>query len=201
MLIWVDLETTGLIPNKDLILEVAAIATDDQLNELSRFHVVSGEIKRCQLAEVDPFVIEMHANNGLWIESMKSSHGVGRIDVEMSRWVAGLMTGRTPDFPLYIPYLKNREDFKTLQPQLAGSTIGFDREFMRYHLPLTLELLNYRNLDVSSINEMAKRFWPAVWEGRPKGDTAHRAMADIEASLAVAKYYAQYLGESLGGLE
>jgi oligoribonuclease len=197
MLIFLDLETTGLSPIEDVILEVAVIATDDKFNELGRYQAVSDNATRINLRRVDPFVIDMHASNGLWVESMKSSRIMGEIDADLARWVANLMTGRPLDHQTDPSEIKERlgENIKKLQPQLAGSTIGFDREFMRYGMPETLSLLNYRNLDVSSLNEMAKRFWPSIWEGRPRGGaTLHRAMPDIENSLANAAYYSTALG-------
>jgi oligoribonuclease len=82
-------------------------------------------------------------------------------------------------------------------PQLAGSTVGFDRAFMQVHLPKAHDLLHYRSLDVSSLNEFAKRFVPGVYESRPRGNGGvpkHRAMDDILESLEVARHYSRRLG-------
>jgi oligoribonuclease (3'-5' exoribonuclease) len=86
---------------------------------------------------------------------------------------------------------KFTERFLTVisQTPLAGSTIGFDRRWLRHHMPRLEELFNYRSIDVSTLTELAKRWAPAIYEGRPKAGKAHRALADVRESIAYLKYY------------
>lgn len=189
MLVWIDLETSGLDPIKDHVLEVACIVTKDdcELTEVARFHAVTSEACRVDWSSVPKVVLDMHVKNGLLVESLQArltplnclntqyiEPRIEAVDTALSHWLANLGVDR---------------------PELAGSTISFDREFMRHHLPGTLSLLHYHNLDVSSISQAAKRLWPSVYEKRPRSeDKKHRAVPDIEYSLELARYYAKALG-------
>ena len=177
-LLWVDLETTGLSSEHDRVLEIAAIVTDDALHELGRFHAVTNVARGCAYAELHSAVQDMHNANGLWMESLRSNLLVnGKGDSADDRFQAFIQEhcGDTGE---------------RKGPQLAGNTVSFDREFMRVHLPESFKLVHYRSLDVTGFNETAKRFWPAVYESRPRGGEAkHRAMSDIEESIAVYRHY------------
>lgn len=218
MLVWIDLETTGLDPYKNTILEVAAIVTDDNFNEVARYtdvahyydarrivEVFAGmrelgiqegtaeyntELERLsKKTELSTYVLEMHWKNGLWRDCAQCWRGeLSNVDEALAKFIrgSGAQTISTDE----------RNLGELIKPQLAGSTISFDREFMRdWHdcgrgLPLSLEELHYRNLDVSTLNEIARRVWPLVWESRPNNETkAHRGMADIEESIRVLKHY------------
>ncbi len=212
MLIWLDLETTGLDPFKDYVLEVGAIATDDDFNEVARyastigfysadyivrrfayldFMKIDGEQRAGEIEslsrrlEISPLVLEMHWKNGLWIDSVKADKSAGLVDDELAAFVTSAH--------------RTDEEGKTHMPQLAGSTISFDRAFLRgngddFSFPKSLAALHYRNLDVSSFNEVARRKWPALYAARPNNETkAHRGMADIEESIRVLKHYLNHL--------
>ncbi len=187
MLVFLDLESTGLDPDRCHVLEVAAIITDDSLAEITRYERVlywpssTFHLTPAGLAEswLDPIVTTMHEKSGLWIESAASPHMRKSVDQELALFIAqhceavGEKSG----------------------PQLAGNTISFDRAFLKVHLPMTHATLHYRNLDVTSFNEMSRRFWPEVYAGRPRAsNAAHRAMADCAESLECARYYARMLG-------
>lgn len=217
MLVWIDLETTGLDPVKNDILEVAAIVTDDNFNEVARYTNVAGfgwaryivnvlagmrelgvqegtaeyntELARLSAkTELSTYVLEMHWKNGLWKDCAQCWRpGLGTVDQELAKFIREAAQTVSTDE-------KNLGEL--IKPQLAGSTISFDREFMRdWHdsgrgLPLALAELHYRNLDVSSFNEVARRQWKAVYDARPNNENkAHRGMADIEASIRVLKHY------------
>ena len=187
MLLWLDLETTRLEPTTNQVLEVAAIVTDDQLNEVARFE----RVIYCDLAfeSLDPFVQDMHTKNGLWPLVKESQNTRYTVDFALSEFIRG--------HAQKLVAVKDAGKVTIDKPQLAGSTISFDRSFMAAHLPLSLSECHYRNLDVSTLNEVARRFWPEVYEGRPrtaKEDIAHRGMADIQASIAVARYYVETIG-------
>lgn len=202
MLVWTDLETTGLDPDKCDTLEVAAIITDDKLNEVARFSSViywwgaeslsllevdspeSEFYARAASVNIDPVVAKMHTKNGLWKECARADAPArDDVDARFARFLA--------DYSLDIEkYTKDGETkTRVVRAQLAGSTISFDRSFMASDLPLALAELHYRNVDVSTLNELGRRFWPTVYAARPKKGDAHRGMADIEESLLVLRHY------------
>lgn len=176
MLVWIDIETTGLDPQKDAILEVASVITDDALAEVARFEaVISREGLRTEFVDLDPAVRKMHTDNGLWEQSGAGGWSKEWVDRQLSQ----LIKKFTPE-----------QDGKPDKPQLAGSSVHFDRSFLRLAMPLTDAALHYRHLDVSALNEFARRFCPGVWEGRPNlSEPAHRAMPDILNSIEVCRYY------------
>ncbi len=190
-IVWVDIETTGLDPVKHYVLEVAAVITDDKLVEIDRFERVIryawaermlvkwGAGQNASAYDVDPFVLEMHAKNGLWQASADAAAGPGFVDRELAAFITGTVGAIG----------------EKAGPQLGGSTISFDRAFLKADLPLTHATLHYRNVDVTTLNELSRRFWSSVYEARPRNPiAAHRAMADVEESLNVARHYVNALG-------
>ncbi|MGN6103517.1 MAG: oligoribonuclease [Kofleriaceae bacterium] len=210
MLLWIDLETTGLDASTDHVLEVAAIVTDDNLDEVARFHRVvyspradkvchalaTGLVAPGMHHTVAQAVVEMHAKTGLWAESRRGQ-ALATVDSDLAEFIKNHAT-RVDERPETDP-VRIRAGYATRQtrvpPQLAGSTISFDRAFMATRLPTAERALHYRNVDVTSFNEVARRFWPAIHESRPRADDgAHRAMVDIELSIAQLKYYLAHIG-------
>lgn len=192
MLVWIDLETTGLHADRDHVLEIACIVTDDKLVEVGGWSHVVHHPRAHILAAldpaddeaiaaagtmlgIDPYVVKMHLANGLWAESAAS---LMKID--------GAQHALAEVIKSWCPDTGERSG-----PQLAGSTVSFDRSFLALHMPKAHALLHYRNLDTTTINELARRVWPEVHAARPSQDGAnHRATGDIEYSIATAKYYA-----------
>lgn len=191
MLVWIDLEATSLVTSA-AILEVAAIVTDDRLLEVGRFHRVVHWRLSEQLAHLgadssedafasgaavqalDLVVVQMHARSGLWNESAKSQHSLAEVDDQLAEFLA--QTARGED---------------GAKAQIAGSSIWFDRGLMTVSLPRALKQLHYRNVDVTTLNEMGRRFWPRLYGGVPSKRELHRAMPDIEDSLGLCRYYAE----------
>lgn len=192
-LAFTDLETTGLDPDAEEILEVACIVTDDKLVETARFHALVTPDR--PFHRLGDFVRDMHTKNGLWKDLMENPHQM-RACVVSDTFAEFL---RLNTVKVYTG--PKGDEIRLDRAQLAGNTISFDRAFLKRHMPNAEAQLHYRNFDVSSLNEFARRFAPAVYESRPKQSpsAAHRAMADVEESLRVARYYVEKLGTVLGG--
>lgn len=199
---WVDLETTGLDADRDAVLEVACIATDDKLEELGRWSTVlhhphaerlaglspADDVAidaASELTGINPYVIKMHLANGLWAESARSTTTPAMAETQMGEFLTRLLGDQVGE---------------RKGPQLAGSTISFDRSFLRRHMPKAHDLLHYRNLDTTTLNEVARRAWPEVHIARPVESKGHRAMPDVEYSLATLRYYLSALGPTAPAL-
>ena len=176
MLVWLDLETTGLDPVTDDILELGIVVTDDDVNEIARRSWVLHH--EGPSARVGDFVRDMHTTNGLWSECAASTLSRRSVEREALLWLesVGVAHGAAP---------------------LAGNTIGFDRSFLREGMSQLLGWFHYRSVDMSSLNEMARRWWPTLYDTRPSGK-AHRALDDLDVSIALARHYRQHLAECAG---
>ena len=169
--LWLDLETTGLEESRCTVLEVAAIITDEQLVEIDRWRrVVNHDLKTLMMAQ---WPWEQHSASGLLEEIKEAKAHMVHVDEALDRWVAG-------------------HDGQGATPlHLAGSSIHFDRGFMKMHLPRTLKALHYRQFDVSSLLVVAGDWWPDLQ--LPEHNKAHRAAADIENSLELARFFKERL--------
>ena len=174
MIVWLDLETTGLDAEKDLILEVACVVTTDQLAELGRFHAVTDYAKRVPLCSLPVRVQEMHLENGLWLDSLRNGQSADSVASAFHNFLVGEM--KIPKDP---------------KPLLAGNTISFDRRFLQEKWPLTASLFHYRDYNVTTLHEFFKGAAPDVYTAAPGRCPGHRAMPDILSSLENTRYYAQ----------
>jgi oligoribonuclease len=174
MLAWLDIETTGLNPREDRILEVGLIITSDDLQEIWRTSKVCRYLG--DLDKIDPVVRTMHEASGLWAECATTEDTTFSVE---SALVAELRESRVTDA------------FGKGVVPLCGNSIGFDRSFLREQMPRLLDCFHYRSIDVSSLTELAKRWHPSVYESRPGADTKppHRALPDLENSIALLRYY------------
>lgn len=188
-LLFLDLETTGLDPKNDDVLEVAAVVMSDDLEtEIARYGSVIAWDASKHTRPIDPFVVAMHTKNNLWVECLAAVRTpVHRPGHDLSR---AAVNARLRDFIV----ANGCGGGERSGAQLAGNSIHFDRAFMREYLPLSLAELHYRQLDVTSINELARRVWPDVFAGRPSAPPVHRALPDVEHSIETARYYARALG-------
>jgi oligoribonuclease len=170
MLAWMDLEMTGLDPSRHVIVEIATLVTDDDLTVVAEGPDLVVHATPEQLAEMDDFVTAMHTRSGL-LEAITTS--------TLTLEEAGTQT--LEFLKLHIP------EARTVP--LAGNSIGTDRRFLATQLPEIEEYLHYRSVDVSTIKELARRWYPKVSHGAPRKSGSHRALDDIKESVAELRYY------------
>jgi oligoribonuclease len=170
MLAWIDLEMTGLEPSRHTIVEIACLITDDELEIVAEGPDMIVHASPEQLAEMDEYVTAMHTRSGL-IEAVTAS--------PLTLAEAGTMT---LDFlKLHIP------EPRTVP--LAGNSIGTDRRFLAAQLPEIEDFLHYRSVDVSTIKELTRRWYPEIYKAAPTKKGGHRALMDIRESVAELAYY------------
>ncbi len=167
-LIWVDLEMTGLEPDVDRIIEIATIVTDKELNILAEGPVLAIHQSDEQLAAMDDWNQQHHGASGL-IERVKASSITEQQAIEET--IAFLEQ--------YVP--------KGVSP-MCGNSIGQDRRFLNRYMPELEDYFHYRNVDVSTIKELVRRWQPEVMDGFKKKGT-HQALADIQESIAELQFY------------
>jgi oligoribonuclease len=167
-----DLEMTGLDPERHTIVEIATLVTDDDLRVVATGPDIVISATPAQLGEMDDFVRTMHTNSGL-LQAIEAS--------TVSLADAGQAT---------LAFLQEHVPAPRTVP-LAGNSIGTDRRFLAAYLPEIEEWLHYRSVDVSSIKELSRRWYPEVVAGAPAKATSHRAMDDILESVAELAYYRQ----------
>jgi len=177
-LIWIDLEMTGLDVRRDKIIEIATIVTDSELMEVATGPNIAIHATDDELADMDEWNTRTHTTSGLvqrCLESHIDSRGAERQTLE---FLAELVPpGKSP---------------------MCGNSICQDRRFLARLMPELEAFFHYRNLDVSTIKELARRWAPEIAEGLVK-DTGHEALADIRDSIEELKYYRQFMGALAGG--
>ena len=168
-LVWIDCEMTGLDLEKDALIEVAALVTDFELNVLGEGVDVIIKPPAEALEQMIDFVRTMHETSGLLVEL---EGGVTMEEAEAQ--VLAYIREHCPDGS---------------RPPLAGNTIGTDRAFLARDMPDLEGFLHYRNIDVSSIKELSKRWYPRAYYQAPEKRGNHRALADIQESIEELRYY------------
>jgi oligoribonuclease len=176
LLVWVDCEMTGLSLATDALIEVAALVTDPDLNVLGDGVDVVIHADDAQLDGMVEVVREMHAKSGLTDEVRRSTITLGEAEDMVMEYVTR-----------YVP------DMRTAP--LCGNSIATDRGFLARDMPKFDNHLHYRMIDVSSIKELCRRWYPRVYFGQPQKGLAHRALADIKESIRELKYYRQTIFE------
>jgi len=165
-----DLEMTGLDAGRDVIVEIATLVTDDDLAVVAEGPDLVVGATEDQLAAMDDFVRDMHTRSGLLDEIRAST---------LTLADAGRITGE---------FIRQHVPRARTVP-LAGNSIGTDRRFLAAHLPEIEEYLHYRSVDVSTVKELAGRWYPDALAAAPKKAGGHRAMDDIKESVAELAYY------------
>jgi oligoribonuclease len=179
-LVWIDCEMTGLDLHRDALIEVAALVTDADLNLLDDGVDVIIHTHDDVLDTMVPFVRDMHATSGLTDEVRASTVTLGEAET------------------MVLDYIKHHVPEPKSSP-LCGNSIATDRGFLARDMPVLDEHLHYRMIDVSSIKELAKRWYPRVYQSQPAKGLAHRALADIRESVRELAFYRQTLFVPLPG--
>lgn len=168
-LVWIDCEMTGLSLESDALIEIAVLVTDSELNVIGEgvdlvIHATEGEI-----AGMNDFVRQMHTSSGLINEI---ADGIDMADAEQEILAylaaAGVQPGKSP---------------------LAGNSVSVDRNFIARDMKQLAEYLHYRTIDVSTIKELSRRWYPKAYFAAPEKTGNHRALGDIKDSIEELKYY------------
>ena len=170
VLAWMDLEMTGLDPSRHVVVEIATLLTDDRLQLIAEGPDIVVHATDEQLEQMDAVVVAMHTRSGLLAEIKESPISLAE---------AGEQT---------LAFLKTHIPEARSVP-LCGNSIGTDRRFLAQYLPDIEEFLHYRSIDVSTIKELCRRWYPDVLAAVPPKREAHRALGDIRESIAELAYY------------
>ncbi|MDZ7887891.1 MAG: oligoribonuclease [Pseudomonas sp.] len=170
-LIWIDLEMTGLEPEHDVIIEMATIVTDSDLNILATGPVIAVHQSDALLAGMDEWNTRTHGESGLTQRVRDSKISAAEAEAQtiafLEQWVP---KGKSP---------------------ICGNSIGQDRRFLCRYMPTLEAFFHYRNLDVSTLKILAERWAPQIKEGFQKKGT-HQALDDIRESIAELQYYREH---------
>ena len=169
---WMDLEMTGLDPVRNVIVEIATIVTDDNLEIVAEGPDLVIHQPEEALAAMEPIVVEMHTKSGL-LDLIRSS--------SITLDDAGAQT---------LEFIREHVPEPRTIP-LCGNSIGTDRRFLAAYLPEIEDYLHYRSVDVSSVKELARRWYPDFNRGRPHKHGSHRALDDIRESIDELRFYRQ----------
>ncbi|WP_308036609.1 oligoribonuclease [Actinoplanes sp. DH11] len=170
LLVWIDCEMTGLDLGKDKLIEVAALVTDPELNVLGEGVDLVIHADDAALDAMPPVVRDMHAKSGLTDEVRRSA-------ITMAEAEEAVLT-----------YIREFVPNPRTAP-LCGNSIATDRGFLARDMPALDAHLHYRMIDVSSIKELCRRWYPRVYFGQPAKGLSHRALADIRESIRELEYY------------
>ena len=179
-LIWIDLEMTGLDPDRDTILEIATVVTDAQLNVLAEGPELAVAQPLPVLEAMDEWNRTHHSRSGLWRRVLEEGVPIAAAEARTLEFLAQWVPANSSP--------------------MCGNSICQDRRFLHRLMPRLERFFHYRNLDVSTIKELARRWAPEVSRGFTK-DSAHTALSDVRDSIAELCYYRPFMGRIAGTLE
>ncbi len=165
-----DLEMTGLDPATEVIVEIATLITDDELNVVAEGPDLVIFQPEAMLLAMDPFVVQMHTSSGLLTAIRQSTITLDQAGAQTLEFIK-----------------KHVAEARTIP--LCGNSIGTDRRFLARYLPEIENYLHYRSVDVSTIKELVKRWYPGLEITRPTKAGAHRALDDVQESIRELKFY------------
>ena len=168
-IVWIDCEMTGLDPDRDGLCEIAVIVTDFDLTPLHPGFEIVVNPGPDALANMGDFVRKMHTDSGL-LPRIESGAAVAEAEQQVIDYLAQYVTAGK-------------------RPLVAGNTIGMDRRFLAKYMPALEERLHYRSIDVSTIKELSRQWYPAAFFGTPEKRGGHRALADIAESIQELAYF------------
>ncbi|WP_031936600.1 oligoribonuclease [Prescottella defluvii] len=169
-LVWIDCEMTGLRLGTDKLIEIAALVTDSDLNILGEGVDIVIHADDAALADMPDVVTQMHAKSGLTEEVRASTVTLAEAE------------------QMVLAYIREHVPVAGTVP-LAGNSIATDRGFIARDMPELDGHLHYRMIDVSSIKELCRRWYPRIYFGQPEKGLSHRALADIKESIRELRYY------------
>ncbi|GAA1124998.1 MULTISPECIES: oligoribonuclease [Microbacterium] len=168
-LVWIDCEMTGLDLSVDELVEIAVVITDFELQPVDPGFQIVIRPSEAALANMNDFVTKMHETSGL-IDEIPLGVPLAEAEAQTLAYIRR-----------FVPQER--------KAPLAGNTIGTDRMFLAKYMPQIDQWLHYRNVDVSSIKELSRRWYPRVFFHAPSKDGGHRALADILESIRELQYY------------
>lgn len=171
-LVWIDMEMTGLDPEENVVLEIATIVTDKDLNVLAEGPVIAIHQSEEELGKMDDWNVNTHTKSGLVARVKASEYDEAKAVAETLAFIRQWVPERTSP--------------------LCGNSIGQDRRFLYRHMPQLEAFFHYRYLDVSTLKILAERWAPQVKESFQKKGT-HQALDDIRESIAELRHYRQHL--------
>ncbi len=171
-LVWIDMEMTGLDPEQNVVLEIATIITDKDLNVLAQGPVIAIHQSDEELAKMDDWNVNTHTKSGLVARVKASEHDEARAVAETLEFIRQWVPERTSP--------------------LCGNSIGQDRRFMVKHMGELEAFFHYRNVDVSTIKELVRRWQPELLEKFTKSGS-HQALDDIRESIAELQFYRSHV--------
>jgi oligoribonuclease len=169
-LVWIDCEMTGLDPTTDVLVEIAVIVTDAELNPLDEGLDIVIATDPEKLAGMDEVVRDMHTSSGLLEAIAVATATVEEAEADVLAYIKRFVTERR-------------------KAPLCGNTIATDRSFIVRYMPQLDDFLHYRMIDVSTIKELARRWYPRSYYNAPAKNGGHRALADILDSIDELRYY------------
>ena len=171
-LVWIDMEMTGLDPEENVVLEIATIVTDKDLNVLAEGPVIAIHQSEEELAKMDEWNVNPHTKSGLVARVKASQHDEAKAVAETLDFIRQWVPERTSP--------------------LCGNSIGQDRRFMVKHMSDLEAFFHYRNVDVSTIKELVRRWQPELLDQFKKSGT-HQALDDIRESIAELQFYRSHV--------